>query len=160
VSQVQKQAHVTVVVDAAVADVWGVVSDVTRIGEWSHECRAARWLGGVDGAVEGARFRGHNRAGWARWGRTCEVVSLDAPRELAWRTVPTALFPDSTRWCIRLDGAGGGRTRITQTFEVLRAPWFLDRLYARLIPSHRDRDARLAQDLVRIGEAAHRGLHS
>lgn len=157
-SQVQKQSQVTVVVDAALTDVWCVVSDVTRVGEWSHECHAARWVGDVEEAVEGARFRGRNRAGWARWGRTCEIVSADAPRELAWRTVPTALFPDSTRWCIRLADIGGGRTRITQTFEVLRAPWLLDRVYARLIPAHRDRDARLARDLVRIGEVARRGV--
>jgi len=43
---------------------------------------------------------------------------------------------------------------------VLRAPWLLDRLYARLIPAHRDRDARLAEDLVRVGEAARRGART
>jgi hypothetical protein len=34
----------------------------------------------------------------------------------------------------------------------------LDRLYAALLPAHRDRDARLAEDLVRIGKVAHRGV--
>ena len=56
----------------------------------------------------------------------------------------------------RLRPSGRG-TRITQTFTVLRAPWLLDRLYARLIPTHQDRDARLAADLARIGTAAQRG---
>ena len=98
--------------------------------------------------VPGARFRGRNRAGWARWTRTCEIVSVDAPRELVWRTVPPWLFPDSTEWRIRLEPAGPGTT-ITQSFTVLRAPWLLDRLYARLIPAHQDRDARLAEDLAR-----------
>jgi Polyketide cyclase / dehydrase and lipid transport len=47
-ARVQKSGHVDVVVDAAPEVVWRVVSDVTRTGEWSHECREVRWL---DGAV-------------------------------------------------------------------------------------------------------------
>jgi uncharacterized protein YndB with AHSA1/START domain len=151
--QVQKQSRVEVVVDAAPAEVWPVVSDVTRVGEWSHECRSAEWAGGDGRPVPGARFRGRNRAGWLRWGRTCEIVAVEEPRALIWRTVPTWLYPDSTEWCIELGPSGPG-TRITQSFRVLRAPWLLDRLYARLIPSHQDRDARLEADLVRLGAAA------
>ena len=75
------------------------------------------------------------------------------PPELVWRTIPTLLFPDSTEWRIQLEPAGDGTT-ITQSFTVVRAPWLLDRLYARLIPSHQDRDARLAEDLARIGATA------
>ena len=159
-SQVQKKSRVEVVVDATVPQVWEVISDVTRIGEWSHECHDARWLGDTDGPAPGVRFRGRNRAGWARWGRTCEFVTVDPPREMVWRTVPTLVFPDSTRWRIQLEPTSDGRTRITQSFTVLRAPWLLDRLYARLIPTHQDRDARLAQDLARVGEAARRGART
>lgn len=155
-SQVQKQSRVEVVVAAPVSEVWQVISDVTRVGEWSHECHAARWLGDADGPAPGVRFRGRNRAGWARWGRTCEIVSMDPPRVIVWRTVPTLLFPDSTQWQIELNPSAD-RTLITQSFTVLRAPWLLDRVYARLIPSHQDRDARLAEDLARIGEVARRG---
>jgi hypothetical protein len=151
--EVQKNGRTEVVVDAALADVWRVVSDVTRVGEWSRECRSAHWLDGAAAAAPGVRFRGRNTAGWAHWGRTCEIVAVHEPRELAWRTVPTWLYPDSTEWRIRLDAAERGTT-ITQSFTVLRAPWVLDRLYARLIPSHQDRDAELAQDLARIGVAA------
>lgn len=154
-SQVQKNSRVEVIVDAPVEDVWRVVADVTRTGEWSHECRTVSWVPGTGTSAPGSRFRGRNRAGWARWTRTCEIVAVDEPRELVWRTVPSALFPDSTEWRIRLEPAGRG-TAITQSFRVLRAPWLLDRLYARMIPSHQDRDARLAEDLARIGAAARR----
>jgi uncharacterized protein YndB with AHSA1/START domain len=153
-SQVQKKARVQVEVGARVSQVWALVADVTRIGEWSHECRSARWLGGATGPAPGARFRGRNRAGWARWGRTCEIVALDPPHAFCWRTVPTLLFPDSTEWRIELEPKPGDRTLITQSFAVERAPWVLDRLYALLIPAHRDREARLAQDLERAGAAA------
>lgn len=158
--QVQKQSRVEVVVDASVRQVWDVVSDVTRIGEWSHECHTAQWLGGADGPSPGVRFRGRNRAGWARWGRTCEILSVDPPSQIVWRTVPTLLFPDSTQWRIELEPAGDGRTLIRQSFAVLRAPWLLDRIYARLIPAHQDRDPRLAQDLARVGMAARRGARA
>jgi hypothetical protein len=153
VSHVQKQSRVEVVVAAAPAQVWAVVADVRRVGEWSHECRAAEWLGDAGTAVPGARFRGRNRTGIWRWSRTCEIVTADAPHELVWRTVPTWLIPDSTEWRIRLDAVGGG-TRITQSFQVVRAPAFHDRLFSTMLPSHRDRDAGLADDLRRLGEVA------
>lgn len=150
---VQKTSRVEVVVDATVDDVWQVIADVTRIGEWSHECRGAQWLGGATGPAVGVRFRGRNRAGGWHWTRICELVTVDRPHELAWRTVPTALIPDSTEWRITLTPATAG-TVITQSFRVLHAPWLHDRVFARLIPSHRDRDARLAEDLARIGAVA------
>jgi uncharacterized protein YndB with AHSA1/START domain len=159
-SQVQKKSRVAVVVDATVPQVWEVISDVTRIGEWSHECHGARWLGNADGPSPGVRFRGRNRAGWARWGRTCEITTVDPPRQIVWLTVPTLLFPDSTQWRIQLEPTSEGRTLITQSFTVLRAPWLLDRLYARLIPSHQNRDARLAEDLARIGAVARPGVRT
>ncbi len=154
-SQVQKNSRVEVVVDAPVEDVWRVVADVTRTGEWSHECRSVAWVPGTGTAVPGARFRGSNRAGWARWTRTCEIIAVDPPHEIVWRTVPTLMFPDSTEWRIRLEPSGPA-TSIAQSFRVVRAPWLIDRLYARLIPSHQDRDARLAEDLARIGPVARR----
>jgi hypothetical protein len=150
---VQKSSSVAVIVDADLQDVWRVVSDVRRTGEWSHECHTVEWLRGADAAAPGARFRGRNRARWVRWTRTCEVVSVDAPSELVWRTVPTRLYPDSTEWRIRLAPEGRG-TRITQSFRQVRTPGLLDPLYALVIPDHQDRDARLAEDLARIGAVA------
>jgi deazaflavin-dependent oxidoreductase (nitroreductase family) len=152
---VQKRGRTETVVAAPVDAVWQVVSDVTRTGEWSHECRDARWLDGARAATPGARFRGRNRAGPWAWGRTCEIVAIDEPRELSWRTVPTALFPDSTLWRFRLEPVGSG-TRIVQEFEVVRAPAVLDHLYAALIPAHQDRGQRLSADLERLGAAASR----
>lgn len=152
-AQVQKSGHVDVVVDAPLDAVWSVVADVTRTGEWSHECREVRLLDGAQTAGLGVRFRGRNRAGWARWGRICRIVTFDEAREIAWQTVSTPLFPDSTIWRIRLEPRGEA-TRIVQEFEVVRAPAMLDHLYAALIPAHRDRDRRLTADLERIGAIA------
>ena len=67
-----------------------------------------------------------------------------------WRTVPTALYPDSSEWRITLDAVDDG-TRISQHFRVLRAPKVLGVIYALLIPTHRDRTAALIDDLRRLG---------
>jgi hypothetical protein len=150
---IPRTGRVDTVVAAPVDAVWTVVSDVTRVGEWSHECRRVEWLDGATEAIPGARFRGTNKAGPWTWSRINEIVVADEPRTLAWRTVSTPLFPDSSEWRIELEPVDGG-TRITQSFEVLRAPAVLARLYAVVVPSHRDRRTGLTDDLRRLGEVA------
>ncbi len=151
---VQMSGQCQVNVDADPGAVWDVVRDVTRVGEWSHECVDIAWLGGATAATPGARFRGRNKQGIFRWGRTCEIVTAE-PYELVWRTVPTALYPDSTEWTIRLHREGNA-TRIEQTFKVVRAPKLLAVIYGLLLPAHRDRTAALTEDLHRLGDLARR----
>jgi hypothetical protein len=150
--RVQKAGQCQVPVDAPIDAVWAVVRDVTRTGEWSHECVEVAWLDGATSAVPGARFRGRNRASIFRWGRVCEIIGAE-PHELVWRTVPTALYPDSTVWTIRLRPDGGGTT-LEQTFAAVRVPKVLEVLYALVIPTHRDRTAALTEDLRRLGSLA------
>ncbi len=66
---------------AAPADrVYALVSDVTRMGEWSSECVRCRWLGSATGPLVGARFRGTSRNGWHRWSTTSVVSAADPGR--------------------------------------------------------------------------------
>jgi len=150
--RVQKSGSTAVLVDADIGAVWAVVRDVTRVGEWSHECVGCTWLGDATDAVPGARFRGKNRQRIFTWGRVCEVVRAE-PYELVYRTVPTTVYPDSTEWSIRLTRVGG-QTRIEQTFAVVKAPKVLDRVYAVMVPAHRDRTDALNEDLRRLGRLA------
>jgi hypothetical protein len=100
------------------------------------------------------RVRGRNPNGIHRWGRVCEIVDA-RPWEIAWRTQPTLLYPDSSEWRISLHPLDdGARTRIVQTFQVIRAPGLLEPVYATLIPDHRDRNEALTGDLRRLGTLA------
>jgi uncharacterized protein YndB with AHSA1/START domain len=47
--------------------VWAMVSDVSRMGEWSPENEGGSWLAGATGAQPGAEFRALNRLGKGKW---------------------------------------------------------------------------------------------
>jgi hypothetical protein len=133
--------------------VWQVVSDPTRLGEWSHETREGEWLDGATTARPGARFRATNQSGRSTWRRVSEVVAADEPREFAWRTIPSPVYRDSTRWTITLEPFEGG-TRIVQTFDVLHINPVLDRFFWLVVKVHRDRSAALGSDIERLGAVA------
>jgi hypothetical protein len=71
----------------------------------------------------------------------CEVLAVDPPRQIAWRTISTPLFVDSSDWRITLQPAGAG-TRIVQTFAVTKCPRWWEWIVARFVPRHIDRSAR------------------
>jgi uncharacterized protein YndB with AHSA1/START domain len=148
-----KNGAVSVETSATPAQVWAVVTDIARAGEWSHETQGGEWIDGATAAVPGARFRGRNRQGRTKWSRVCEVLDADAPRRISWRTVPSRIYNDSTRWTYELEPTDTG-TRITQRFEVLSIGPVVERLFYALIPAHRDRSEALRADLVRLGEVA------
>jgi hemerythrin-like domain-containing protein len=150
---IARSGQAEAVVDAPIEAVWRVVADVTRVGECSHECRRVEWLDGATTAAAGVRFRGVNKAGPWSWSRVNEIVVADEPQTLVWRTIPTLLYPDSSEWRITLSTVDG-RTRIVQSFQVLRAPAVLARFYSIAVPAHRDRTTGLADDLRRLGEIA------
>lgn len=140
------------VVDAAPEQVWEVLTDVTRIGEWSHECHRAEWIDGATGPAVGARFRGRNRAGVVRWGRPCEIAELEPVRRLVYRT-DGGLVGDCTEWAFDLEPVAGG-TRIVQSFRILSLPRWAEVVICHLVPAHQDRSSGLTSDLERLGRCA------
>ena len=144
----------SVEVDATPEQVWNLLTDITRAGEWSHETQGGEWLDAADGPAVGARFRGRNENGRMKWTRQCEVLSVDAHRSISWRTVPTKLlYRDSTIWTYELEPTERG-CRITQRFEVVLLGSLMSRFLYAIFPAHRDRSAALADDVRRLGEHA------
>src|SRR5664279_3861731 len=115
-----RTGRVEVVVDASADQVWAVLSDVRRVGEWSHEASGAHWLDGASGPAVGVRFRGRNKAGPWRWTRPCTVTDCDPLREFGFRTRGRWL-EDATQWRVRLEPAGE-RLRIVESFEIISLP--------------------------------------
>ena len=114
---------VSVTIRADAGDLWDMVSDVTRMGEWSPECTGGRWLGKRRGPEVGARFVGTNKRGWARWATTNEVVEADRGTAFAFRTRETGVI-----WAYRFAPAPEGGTVVTETRDLRQARTWLVRL--------------------------------
>jgi polyketide cyclase/dehydrase/lipid transport protein len=138
---------------ASAADIWPILSDPSRLGEWSHETSEGVWLDGSTSARPGARFRASNTAGRFRWTRISEIVEAEEPHVLAWRTIPTATKRDSTEWRITLEPTEAG-TRIVQTFDVVMINPVVERVLWLILKVHRDRSDALAGDIERLSRAA------
>ena len=98
-----------------------LISDVTRMGEWSPENVGGRWVRGATGPTRGARFRGSNRRGWRRWTTNCTVVAAQPGRRFAF-DVRVVVIPAS-RWTYELKPEGDG-TLVTETWTDHRPTWF------------------------------------
>lgn len=121
------RGSVTVHMAASADRVWDLVSDVTRIGEFSPETFEAQWLGGATGPALGARFRGHvrrNGRGPAYW-TVCTVVACQPGREFAFEVGGPRRSTLNT-WRYRLEPGPGG-TAVTESFELPDTP--VTRLY-------------------------------
>ena len=109
--------EVTVHMDAPVDQVWDLVSDVTRIGEFSPETFDGEWVDGAAGPAVGARFRGHvkrNQKGPVYWTK-CEVTAADPNRHFEFAVMVGSRVANT--WGYRLEPADGG-TDVTEYFRL------------------------------------------
>lgn len=101
---------------AAPADVWKLVSDPTRYGDWSPENQGAQWLGDATGPALGARFKGSNKNGWACWRTVCTVSEFVENEAFAFDV--KSGIPIAT-WAYRLEPVevdGATHTLVTEEF--------------------------------------------
>ncbi|MDQ1480920.1 MAG: hypothetical protein QOI44_1781 [Actinomycetota bacterium] len=118
---------VTVHMAAPPERVWELVSDVTRIGEFSPETFEAEWLDGATGPAIGAKFRGHvkrNGKGPIYW-VTCTVLASEPGREFTFGTAGKT--EPLNVWSYKLESSGDG-TDVTESFTLankllLRVYW-------------------------------------
>lgn len=97
-------------VRASPEQVYAVVSDVTRIPEWSPETRRAEWL-------TPERFQAWNRRRLGRWKTVANVVSAEPGHRFSF--VVQVLGGDWTQWAYVVEpGSAPGTTRLTETFRM------------------------------------------
>jgi hypothetical protein len=124
---------------------YDLVSDVRRMGGWSPECQRCEWIDGATGPVVGARFKGSNAHGKARWSTKPKVVTADPGREFAF--VTAHLGRDMTKWSYVFEPAPDG-TVVTESFEMLTAmPWYFA-VVDRYLMGVKDRQADLEKNMT------------
>ena len=114
--------HVSVSVAVAAPPdvVYGLVSDVTRMGEWSPETTKCRWLAGATAPEVGAKFAGTNRGKGRRWSTRCEVTTADPGKRFAFH-VTSGPVPIAD-WSYDLE-SDGTSTTVTESWQDLRPGW-------------------------------------
>lgn len=123
----QQQVSVSVDVQASPETVWGLLSRLERMGEWSPECVAVKWAGsapGPGGPTIGATFKGNNKIGVRRWSTKGTIVAADPNRQLAWDV--SAMGLPIARWSYTIEPRDAG-CRVTETFLDKRYA-FMDKL--------------------------------
>lgn len=114
-TRVEMRGEASERINATPEVLYALVSDVTRMGEWSPECRGADWIAPADAATVGAQFHGHNERGDNQWTTPNTVLVADPGREFAW-VVGTPDF-QVCHWRFVFRPADGG-TEVTEAFEL------------------------------------------
>ncbi len=138
------KGQASVHIDAPPDLVYDLVSDVTRMGEWSPETYRCKWLDGASGPAIGARFKGYNRRGRARWSNTLEVLVADRGQEFAFRR--DVLHCGVCDWRYRMEPQGPG-TLLTESYEVVEPDWAITNWFNGLVLDVEDRDEDLVEGL-------------
>jgi hypothetical protein len=104
-------------IEASPDTVYAMVSDLTRMGEWSPEATGGQWVGGATGPVAGAKFKGTNAHGDKKWSALAKVTDATTPTRFAFANVVGPVTV--SEWCydiVALDG--GAACEVTETWQL------------------------------------------
>jgi Polyketide cyclase / dehydrase and lipid transport len=104
----------SIVIARSPQDLYDMVADITRMGEWSPVCKACWWDEGA-GAQPGAWFTGRNETPERTWETRSQVVAAEPGLQFAF-----TVFGDRVRWGYTFTPADGG-TRVTESWDFLPA---------------------------------------
>lgn len=98
--------HAEIDINAPVAKVWSLISDLGRMPQWSPQCRVMKPLGPLQ---PGTRTLNVNRRGLFVWPTTCTVTEVVPEKKIAFR-----VNANRTVWSYELEPTGTG-TRLVET---------------------------------------------
>lgn len=107
----EKLLESTVEIDASPAQVWALVTDVSRMAQWSPQVVRSTVKGGV--VEQGAKFTNINRQGPLFWPTKAKVVRFEPHRDFAFRIAENKVV-----WSFELEPTASGGTRLTQRRET------------------------------------------
>ena len=112
------RAAVTLHIDAPPDKVWGIVADITKMGEYSPEVFEAEWLDGATEPAVCARFRGHVRRNerWPVYWTTCEITECVAGEIFEFAVVMRDRPVNTWRYEFRATDDGG--SDVTESFDL------------------------------------------
>ncbi|MHB2024762.1 MAG: SRPBCC family protein [Mycobacteriales bacterium] len=102
----------SIIVASPPEKIYDMVSDVTRMGEWSPVCKMCWWEDG-DGPRPGAWFVGRNELPERVWETRSRVLVADPGREFTF-----VVNGSWARWSYTLSPVDAG-TRVTESWEFL-----------------------------------------
>jgi len=110
----------SITIAAPPADVYAIVSDVTRIGELSPVCKSAAWDDAGQAGEVGAWFTGHNVVDDFSWDTHCKIVAATPGREFTWINHGPSGDVELVRWGYTF-APDGDDTTVTETWQVMPA---------------------------------------
>lgn len=128
---------VSLQIDATPEKVWGMVSDIKRMGEWSPECYKTFWI------RRGKVFVGVNKDGKMRWTTFNKVTESVPGQTFAFRT-----FESGVEWRYAFAAQDGG-TLVTESRDASRERTPFIKLFYKSMGGY---DRRI--DVIRAGMTA------
>ena len=110
--------EVSIEIAASPEQVYALVSDIPRMGEWSPECIRCEWAKGATGPAVGARFKATNKGGRGpAWFNTPTVTVADPGKEFAFNRNGPGIGSYTWRYVMEPTATG---TRLTESFDAER----------------------------------------
>ncbi|KUI28481.1 polyketide cyclase [Mycobacterium sp. IS-1496] len=101
--------HAEIEIDAPVAKVWSLVSDLGRMPQWSPQCRAMKLLGPLRPGTKTVNLNRRNRLIWPT---TCTITEVVSEKKVAFR-----VDANKTVWSYELEPTATG-TRLVETRDA------------------------------------------
>lgn len=105
-----------ITIDAPATTLYEMVSDISRMGEWSPEAVGGRWVDGGTGEV-GDWFVGENRTPEREWERECQVAAADPGRDFTF--VVGGLDKSWTWWSYEFEPITDTSTTVTERWWII-----------------------------------------